>query len=288
MILPSAWGEEKGRRGLSIVFRKSGVSPSFLPEKTNRHRITRAASEVVVGRSLMGRVVDTRGVSVVPALLALSRTGGDTSALGRRLSTRNLGFLGPGRERGLDLLEPGQDRGLVVATDRVEKLPQGLATGREGWGFRVREVIAEVSPVPDEVEVGRLAFDEGDQAGEGTAGLGVLMGGDVADDGERPQGRLGDGVVADALRLREPVDLLETRRETAQTDLNLKRGAQVVLGRGPVLGQVVAGADGEGLAVSLHRLAQPPQTLRPPNRSPRPQTPRLFWVWPSWGRSSRV
>ena len=49
------------------------------------------------------------------------------------------------------------------------------------------------------------------------------MGGDVADDGERPQGRLGDGVVAEALRLIEPVDLLETRRETAQTDLNLKR-----------------------------------------------------------------
>ena len=184
----------------------------------------------------MGRVVDPRGVSVVPALRALSRTGGDTSALGPRLSTWNLGFLGPGRERGLDLLEPGQDRGLVVAADRVEELPQGLATVREGWCFRVREVIAEVSPVPDEVEVGRLAFDEGDQAGEGTARLGVLMGGDVADDGERPQGRLGDGVVADALRLIEPVDLLETRRETAQTDLSLKRGAQVVLGRGPCAG----------------------------------------------------
>ena len=125
----------------------------------------RLASEVVVGRSLMGRVVNPRVVSVVPALRALSRTGGDTSALGPRLSTWKRGFLGPGRERGLDLLEPGQDRGLVVvATDRVEKLPQGLATVRDGWCFRVREVIAEVSPVPDEVEVGRLAFDEGDQA----------------------------------------------------------------------------------------------------------------------------
>ena len=60
----------------------------------------------------------------------------------------------------------------------------------------------------------------------------------------------------------EPVDLLETRRETAQTDLNLKRDAQVVLGRGPVLGQVVAGEDGEGLAEGLDRLVQPPQTLR--------------------------
>ena len=128
--------------------------------------------------------------------------------MGPRLSTWKRGFLGPGRERGLDLLEAGKDRGLVVAADSVEELPQGLATVREGWSFRVREVIAEVSPVPDEVEVGRLAFDEGDQAGEGTAGLGVLMGGDMADDGERPQGRLGDGVVADALRLREQVDLL--------------------------------------------------------------------------------
>ena len=98
-------------------------------------------------------------------------------------------------------------------------------------------MIAEVSPVPDEVEVGRLAFHEGDQAGEGTARLGVLMGSDVADDGERPQGHLGDWVVADALRLREPVDLLQTRRETAQTDLNLKRDPQAVLGPGPVLGQ---------------------------------------------------
>jgi hypothetical protein len=120
------------------------------------------------------------------------------------LSNRNLGFLGPCRERGLDFLEPGQDRGLVVvATDRVEKLPQELATVRERWCFRVREVIAEGRPVPDEVEVGRLAFHEGDQAGEGTARLGVLMGGDVADDGERPQGRLGDCVVAEALRLRD-------------------------------------------------------------------------------------
>ncbi len=60
----------------------------------------------------------------------------DELTLGRSLSNRNLGFLGPGRERGLDLLEPGQDRGLVlVATDRVEKLPQGLATGRDGWCF---------------------------------------------------------------------------------------------------------------------------------------------------------
>src|SRR5208337_440376 len=63
----------------------------------------RLASEVVMGRSLMGRVVDPRVVSVVPALRALSRTGGDTSALGPRLSNRNLGFLGPCRERGLDL-----------------------------------------------------------------------------------------------------------------------------------------------------------------------------------------
>ena len=141
------------------------------------------------------------------------------------------------------------------------------------------------------MEVGRLAFDEGDQAREGTARLGVLMGGDVADDGERPQGRLGDGVVADALRLREPVDLLETRRETAQTDLNLKGSAQVVLGHGPVLGQVVAGADGEGLAVGLHRLAQPPQPLRPaqPLAQARSAMPRLFWVMAQcWGRSSRV
>ena len=179
---------------------------------------------------------------------------------------------------------------MLFAADRVEKLPQGLATVREGWCFRVREVVAEVSPVPDEVEVGRLAFDEGDQAREGTARLGVLMGGDVADDGERPQGRLGDGVVADALRLREPVDLLQTRRETAQTDLNLKLAAQVVLGRGPVLGQVVAGADGEGLAVGLHRLAQPPRPSGPPDARPGPSAvPRLFWVMAqSWGRSSRV
>ena len=42
-----------------------------------------------------------------------------------------------------------------------------------------------------------------------------------------------------------------------------ERVAQVVLGPGPVLGQVVAGADGEGLAVGLDRLAQPPQPLRP-------------------------
>ncbi len=66
----------------------------------------------------------------------------DELTLGPRLSNRNLGFLGPGRECGLDLLEPGQDRGLVVATDRVEKLPHELATGREEWCFRVREVIA--------------------------------------------------------------------------------------------------------------------------------------------------
>ena len=216
----------------------------------------------------------------------------DELTLGPRLSTWNFGFLGPGRERGLDLLEPGQDRGLVVvATDRVEKLPQGLATVREGWGFRVREVIAEVSPVPDEVEVGRLAFDEGDQAGEGPARLGVLMGGDVADDGERLQGRLGDRVVADALRLREPVDLLQTRRETAQTDLNLKRGAQVVLGRGPYWGRSSRVADGEGLAVGLDRLAQPPQTLRTAQPLAQAQSamPRLFWVVAHcWGRSSRV
>ena len=49
----------------------------------------RLASEVVVGRSLMGRVVDPRVVSVVPALRAMSRTCWDTSALGRRLSNRN-------------------------------------------------------------------------------------------------------------------------------------------------------------------------------------------------------
>ena len=70
-----------------------------------------------------------------------------------------------------------------------------------------------------------------------------------------------------------------------------ERVAQVVLGHGPVLGQVVAGVDGEGLAVGLHRLAQPPQTLRTaqPLAQVRSAMPRLFWVLAHrWGRSSRV
>jgi hypothetical protein len=113
------------------------------------------------------------------------------------------------------------------------------------------------------VEVVWLALDEGDQAGEGPACLGVPIDGDVADEGERQQGRLGDRVVADALGLGETIDLLEPFRETVQTDLSLKRGAQIVLGPGPLLGEDIADSDGEGLPVGLDGLGQVPRPSGP-------------------------
>jgi len=94
----------------------------------------------------------------------------------RSLPGRSLRFPSPDSEFVLDLLEPGKDRGLIFPTDCVEELPQDLATGRDGRGVRSRQVLAQGSPVPDEVEVVRLAFDEGDQAREGAARLGVLIG----------------------------------------------------------------------------------------------------------------
>ena len=60
-------------------------------------------------------------------------------------------------------------------------------------------------------------------------------------------------------RLTQPPQTLRPAQPIAQVP---ERVAQVVLGHGPLLGQIVAGADGEGLAVGLDRLVQPPQTLR--------------------------
>ena len=55
----------------------------------------------------------------------------------------------------------------------------------------------------------------------------------------------------------------------------------------PILGELVAAGDAEGVAVGLDRLIEPPPALRPaqPHAQGPIAMPRLFWVVPQyWGK----